>query len=572
MKSLAKGQENILQERTQTIQRKNEEAYMLYYHQPKQGLSAASLAYELSVSGPFEQTPYLQGQADSLASLSHYHVLSGKLSQALSQAERAMQIYQTLGQFQPQAELYGRLGMIFDINQNRTSAIEYLVKGLEIAKSYGYELTEAKILLQIANVYYGMGNYRQSLHSASQAEAIFRKYNNPIMIALALIRLAECHAKTQQMEKAFQAIYQALDLAAESDSLITKAEGLYSLGMLHLANNELPLARTHLQYCQRVARKMNLRLLLIQVNLGLSEILVCNEELKPALALVKRSLKEAEAIGIEQIIMQAHFKLAEIYEILHQFKLSLQHFKAFNESTNRIFDQQSQQKIQTVEVLYRTKAANREAELAHSKNLQLEKEILERKQAESKLRKSEKRYRSLASYDPLTHLFNWRHFFNLAEIEFERAVRYQHPLSLLMLDLDHFKSVNDRYGHLIGDELLESVATICKNNLRNIDIIGRYGGEEFIILLPETDEDAASDLAERIGKTIENSSLLSPKGPISITSSIGVCTRTENCKQLDTMIEIADKALYAAKQMGRNLVVTASNLDLETGEPGKIGK
>ena len=565
MQTSFQGQDNCILKQIQTIHHKNEEAYILYYHQPAKGLKAATMAYEFSVSGPFEHEPYTQGLADSLMNLSHYHFLFGKMNLAISQAERAMQLFQHLGQYQPQAELYGRLGAIYDLYHNRTSAIEYLVKGLEIAKQYQYELTEAKILLQIGNVYYGMNNFRQSLHNALQAERVFRKYNNPIFIAFALIRVAESYAKMQQMDKAYQAIYQALEQSSETESMVVRAEGLYSLGMLHLMNHELPLARTHLLYAQRVAKKLNLRFLTTQVNLGLSEVLFHDHELKQALPLLKKCLKDAEAINIEQLIVQAHQKLVEVYESLHQYKLSLDHFKAYNEITNRIFDQQSQQKIQTVEVLYRTKAANREAELTRSKNLELEKEIVERKQIESKLRKSEKRYRSLASFDPLTHLYNRRHFFNLAEIEFERAVRYHHPISLLMLDLDLFKSINDRYGHLIGDELLEFVATICKNNLRKIDIIGRYGGEEFVILLPETDEDVAIQFAVRIINTIANSSLPTDKGPINITASVGVCTRIDQCKQLDMMIDLADKALFYAKHAGRNQVVSSSNLNLEIG-------
>jgi diguanylate cyclase (GGDEF)-like protein len=554
---------NIIQQ----IQRCNEEACAGCFQKPVEGRKKAARAYELSISGPFERENYLQGLADSLMNLSHYNYLLGKMNTAIKQAEHSMQLYQSLGQLQPQAELYGRLGSIYEIYNNRILAIEYLVKGLEIAKSNNFELIEGKISLRIAEVYFGMGNFRQCIHDATQAEIIFKKYGHPILTSFALICISQANAELHQMEKAFQTIYQALDLSTENDSLIARAEGLYSLGLLHLMNNELPLAQTHLQYCKDMTRKSHLRLLNVRVNLGLSEILLRSDEPKEALRLLKKCLKDAEEIGIEQNIVQAHYKLAEGYERLHLYKLSLDHFKIYNEITNKIFDQQSLQKIQTIEVLYRTRAATREAELTRSKNLELEKEIVNRKQIEAKLRKNEKRYRSLASVDSLTRLYNRRHFFDVAEIEFERAFRYQHPLSLMMIDLDHFKKINDCYGHLIGDEMLKFVATICKNNLRKMDIIGRYGGEEFIVLLPGTKQDDAFILAERIVHTIANSRLSSIKGSIQITASIGVSTKMKECKQLDTLVEMADRALYSAKQLGRNQVVMAPDVDLKTGEP-----
>jgi diguanylate cyclase (GGDEF)-like protein len=163
----------------------------------------------------------------------------------------------------------------------------------------------------------------------------------------------------------------------------------------------------------------------------------------------------------------------------------------------------------------------------------------------------------MASFDPLTNLYNRRHFYNLAEIEFERAMRYKHPLTLLMIDLDHFKLINDRYGHLIGDDMLQFVATLCKRNLRKIDIIGRYGGEEFIVLLPETGAEQALNLASRICGTIRDSHMPSPKGPIAVTTSIGVGVLSSSNTSLESLIDKADHAMYMAKNKGRNQVYLA---------------
>jgi diguanylate cyclase (GGDEF)-like protein/PAS domain S-box-containing protein len=161
----------------------------------------------------------------------------------------------------------------------------------------------------------------------------------------------------------------------------------------------------------------------------------------------------------------------------------------------------------------------------------------------------------LAITDSLTGLFNRRHFFSLAEKEFERSLRYQRPLALLMLDLDEFKEVNDRHGHLIGDQVLQTTSVIIRQSLRKVDICGRYGGEEFVILMPETDHEKALQAAERLRQTIAEFPILLSDENISVTTSIGVaCCDSQDDLRLEMLLNRADEALYQAKHLGRNRV------------------
>lgn len=161
----------------------------------------------------------------------------------------------------------------------------------------------------------------------------------------------------------------------------------------------------------------------------------------------------------------------------------------------------------------------------------------------------------LAITDTLTGLFNRRYFMERARIEFERTRRYHTPLSVVMLDLDHFKDVNDTYGHLLGDIVLQNIGKICRETLRCVDIVGRYGGEEFIILLPETPITKAYITAERLRKSIAEAVTPSDQGDIRVTASLGISTKTEAVENLDTLLVQADRALYHAKGRGRNKVV-----------------
>jgi diguanylate cyclase (GGDEF)-like protein len=165
----------------------------------------------------------------------------------------------------------------------------------------------------------------------------------------------------------------------------------------------------------------------------------------------------------------------------------------------------------------------------------------------------------LAVTDPLTGVPNRRQFFALAQREFIGAQRFQRKLSAIMIDLDSFKSINDTYGHQTGDMILVEVAQVLKENIRQIDILARYGGDEFAILLPEADLDTSLQIAERLREKIEEAEFRSPAGKVTVSISVGVAAISEEISSLESMIASADTAMYAAKQSGRNQTIHFSN-------------
>lgn len=184
---------------------------------------------------------------------------------------------------------------------------------------------------------------------------------------------------------------------------------------------------------------------------------------------------------------------------------------------------------------------------------ELKSEIIRRRKAENKLQKSERMYKELSITDALTQLYNSRYFYSKLEEEIYRSVRYKHPLSLLLIDIDDFKALNDRYGHLEGDEVLSMSGTIIKDCLRKTDTAYRYGGEEFTIILPGIGLEAAINAAERIRKQISTHKFTSSDQALHITVSIGAC-RLEPGEEMKAFVKRADKAMFVAKQEGKNRV------------------
>lgn len=203
----------------------------------------------------------------------------------------------------------------------------------------------------------------------------------------------------------------------------------------------------------------------------------------------------------------------------------------------------------------------KEAELI-AKNEELEKEIRQRLGVEKDLRISEERYREMAIMDYLTGMYNRRHFYLLAENELKRTLRRGHSLSLIMLDLDHFKNINDQYGHDIGDKVLVEVGRVLTSHVRSMDICARLGGEEFVLMLPETKPAKAMEVAERLRIAMAHTCVSDGGKLINFTASLGVTSldsdrdqREEAPKELlESLIKQADEALYASKKAGRNCV------------------
>lgn len=161
---------------------------------------------------------------------------------------------------------------------------------------------------------------------------------------------------------------------------------------------------------------------------------------------------------------------------------------------------------------------------------------------------------TMAITDSLTGLYNRRYFYMILENEIERVKRYHISLSLIMLDIDHFKLVNDQLGHLAGDKVLASYADVCRSQLRQSDVMFRYGGEEFMILLPESNKEDAMNAAERIRSAVAQTVFETKKGNVSITTSIGVSEYGEDHPDPNEFVESVDKAMYASKEAGRNCV------------------
>jgi len=267
-----------------------------------------------------------------------------------------------------------------------------------------------------------------------------------------------------------------------------------------------------------------------------------------ALTYLQRGLDAAQESGSRSEVVHCHAELTEVYKKLGDTAAALDHFESFYRAERQLFDQESDRRLKTIEIIHNVENTRKDAEIYQLRNVELQREVEERKQAQSALER-------LATIDTLTGLANRRYFLELAERAFYQAQRYNRPLSVVMIDVDNFKQINDTFGHAAGDQVLAAISKRMQQVLRRSDILGRYGGDEFVVLLPETGQEGARRMTERLREAVARNVETIGKLDLPVSLSVGVASSFGMTNvTLDQLLQRADKALYTSKQSGRDRV------------------
>ena len=431
-------------------------------------------------------------------------------------------------------------------------AMETLIEAEAFSPIIADKNLEGKILVNLGILFYYMNDFEEAARHFNLGAEIFSQTRNTTRLSMALINL---------MHTAFAAadFSQALDYLSQVRALNQTAP--YVEMHWYLANGAYEASQGNYQQALEnyergleIARDEELQNGKVEILFEKTRSLLALKQPQAALKCVEETFSLLDGTQNKLDLRVSHELFSLVYEQLEQYQQALWHHRKYHQLDAEINSEMIANRLRSNEAIYRAETARKESEIVKSKNQQLENEIAERRKAEDALRESEKLYRRQAQLDHLTGVTNRRFFYELALAKVENARNHQMPLSAILIDLDHFKAINDSFGHLVGDQVLKNVAARLSEAVRDVDIVCRYGGEEFIILLPGATSEQTSPIANRVFRSISDNPFLIAGHLIKVNISLGMAS-WQTGDSLDDLIEHADQAMYSAKRAGRNRIM-----------------
>lgn len=536
------GRVKVLQEYSFSLEKEN----------PQEALALLQQAIDLAELHVNEESDYLSELAKSLL---RYGLISDQLANyglALVCYNRALDLFRMINNLQEIARGENHIGVIYGRLGDHPTSIQHLLAAYRIFEDLQNVPQQAITLNNIGFTYVLIDQYDKALYYLLKGLKLARDTEHKYALASTLDSLCHAYMGLKDYENALKSGLESVTTCEEMGEKHGECEYSISVGMVYLMREDIPNAVHYFEKSHALAQKLGFRREEADVLRRVASVHLAQGHPDLALPRLRQALQIAEEIAARHEIFKTHADLALAYKQAGAYEKALRHYELFHAIKEEVFNDQADIRFKTLETAHRLEQTKKEAEIYRLRNQALQSEIEERKVAQAHAE-------HIATIDPLTNLFNRRHFFHLAEAAFTKALYDTSPLCLIMFDLDHFKDVNDTYGHLIGDKVLVAAANIIRHGLRTTDILGRYGGEEFAAVLPDTTIRQGHLVAERIRISLASTPIETEKGPVSITLCGGVgkifVDDSLSTLTLNVLIDRADQALYQAKQTGRNRTV-----------------
>jgi diguanylate cyclase (GGDEF)-like protein len=520
----------------------NNLAWDLRIREPARALAFSLECLEMSKSLKMDDgRAYEHGIAGSLITMSFLDGEMGQLDKAFSHSLEALSYIKDQPQPETLIGAWYTLGWAYYYSGDYPASLEFGLKSLKLAREIEHKEREAWCLDLVASTY---KDPSQAIQMYKDALDIFEKLGAIEGQSRILNNWAYTLMESKEYASALEMAQKSLELAKRGELKGDVINVAATIGEIYTGMGEYSEARSRLREATLLFDTHGRDISSVYILVDLGQVHLEQNELDQAEQVLNSALELSEEMEMRNEQARCHLYLSDIFERRQRFDKALEHYKKFQALRESISGEGALKQLAALRVSNQIETAQRDAEIHRLQKEKLQVELDEHKRVHAILE-------DLATRDPLTNLFNRRHFLNLAEREWKRAVRYKHPLCALMLDVDHFKQINDQHGHAAGDKALTTVANVIRSTLRATEIAGRYGGDEFVVLLPETLPENGLLVARRICQTIKDYTISSDVGVIDLTPSIGVACETGATGSLNELLNQADKALYIAKNAGR---------------------
>jgi diguanylate cyclase (GGDEF)-like protein len=499
--------------------------------------------------GIFERLGDLENHTLGLILISAVDVYTGHRERSYTHAMQALEQARTIGHQLYEARACNALGALFDWYSNPSLALEYLLQSLQLLRELNQPILENMVLSNIGAIHYRQAEYEKALEYYHISLKGLQSVQGGSMALMSKVNIAESLIKVGQADQAEDILESVLSEIRAYQHTTMESFTIRTLGTAQLAQRKLQIALETYQKAVDFTEKQEMIEDRGLAWLGLGQTWLALKEVPKALV----ELSKAQNALIESSAenqLETLKAMVEAHEMMGDYRQALEIQRQFSELERQYRETNSQRYVQSLMLRFDMAEQQRQTLAALQRNQDLEIVIQEKERLAAELER-------LSFQDPLTGVYNRRyldqHFAELLEV----SDLQNRTVCVAMLDLDHFKHINDQFSHLIGDQVLRQTAQLILGNVRKSDVVARFGGEEFVIILLNTNLEAAYLLCERLRKSIEEFvwQRLDTQLKVTISAGLAAAKPSETVEQLLTR---ADQLLYRAKQNGRNQIILAT--------------
>ena len=499
-------------------------------------------------------------EADCLHDLGLLANIRADHAAAVAYHLEALHLYEALGDAAGQAQTLNDLGNAHMGQEDLGRALPYYLEALGRRESLGDAVGVGCSLNNIGNVYTALGDHAQALDHYSRCLEVSRRTGATRLEARCQGNLTDSYIALGRHEEALDNSRAAHALAKRCGYRSDECYALLGQGSAHKAAGKAALAVPLFQEAITIAYSLSDRSSECQGHLLLGEAALEVGALEDARLSLHRAAEMAESLSLKQFLFLAIRGLSRVCKAQGDYPTALAHYERFHDLEKEVLSGNADKRLQALMIQMDVENAQKEAELHRLKTVELAQANQALRQANEdkeqlveELRAQADELERQATQDGLTGLYNRRYLEGWLTRAFGDARQSGQRLTVVLSDIDHFKEINDRFGHQTGDQVLMTVARLMRRACRDTDIVARYGGEEFLLALLETGESQAAQVCERVRREIETHPWQEIHPDLSVTVSIGF-SDDHLAVDHERLLSLADGRLYEAKRRGRNRV------------------